>query len=255
MTVTAELLLIHFVDHPQFKPFEARRELMNNHDLFLADERIIPTLPKLLGRKWVDEKKRQPIPVRLTKDDLPSELERAIQGTSLVLNRGTCLTVKVATYEQHEAKEWADNVIALIPHLAARLPRGGWDNVQALHLKSSSSLSLPLWSCDLGSDRFSQSKLDQPQVLPIEAADADDDEDEELEDLDKSEVAALKKEAEKSGTGSPSGQKRKRGAAAVEGTEGESAADSKSKTKKVKADKPAKASPSAMGKKKKAASK
>jgi ribosome biogenesis protein UTP30 len=41
----------------KFKPFEARRQLLRSNGLFLADERIIPLLPKLLGKMWFDAKK------------------------------------------------------------------------------------------------------------------------------------------------------------------------------------------------------
>ena len=41
----------------KFKPFEARRALLKENGLFLADERILPLLPKLLGSKWFEAKK------------------------------------------------------------------------------------------------------------------------------------------------------------------------------------------------------
>jgi ribosome biogenesis protein UTP30 len=41
----------------KFKPFEARRALLKENGMFLADERVVPLLPKLLGRKWFDAKK------------------------------------------------------------------------------------------------------------------------------------------------------------------------------------------------------
>jgi ribosome biogenesis protein UTP30 len=41
----------------KFKPFEARRLLLKEHGLFLADERVIPLLPTLLGKKWFEAKK------------------------------------------------------------------------------------------------------------------------------------------------------------------------------------------------------
>lgn len=41
----------------KFKPFEARRQLETMHDIVLADDRILPTLPKLLGRKWIEGRK------------------------------------------------------------------------------------------------------------------------------------------------------------------------------------------------------
>ena len=41
----------------KFKAYEARRMLLKENGLFLADDRIIPLLPKLLGSKWFDAKK------------------------------------------------------------------------------------------------------------------------------------------------------------------------------------------------------
>lgn len=89
----------------KFKPFEARRMLLQENGMFLADERVVPLLPKLLGRKFFEAKKcvllfmravsvltypRQPIPVNLTRKDLKGELERAISSTYMHQNNGTC---------------------------------------------------------------------------------------------------------------------------------------------------------------------
>ena len=41
----------------KWKPFEARRLLLKENGLFLADERVIPLLPRLLGKKWFEAKK------------------------------------------------------------------------------------------------------------------------------------------------------------------------------------------------------
>ena len=41
----------------KFKPFQARRLLLKENGLFLADERVIPLLPKLLGKKFFDARK------------------------------------------------------------------------------------------------------------------------------------------------------------------------------------------------------
>jgi hypothetical protein len=41
----------------KFKAFEARRLLLKENGLFLADDRVIPLLPKLLGSKWFEAKK------------------------------------------------------------------------------------------------------------------------------------------------------------------------------------------------------
>lgn len=41
----------------KFKPFEARRLLLKENELFLADDRVIRLLPGLLGKKFFQAKK------------------------------------------------------------------------------------------------------------------------------------------------------------------------------------------------------
>lgn len=49
----------------KFKPYEARRMLLKDHALFLADDRVTPLLPGLLGSKWFDAKKWVPFPLSM----------------------------------------------------------------------------------------------------------------------------------------------------------------------------------------------
>lgn len=122
---------------------------MAEYDLFLADDRVIPLLPKLLGRNWIEAKK-QPLPICIKRTDLKAELEKVISSTSLLLGRGSCTSVKVGTpLEQHTEAELLENLLAIIPQVAAKLPLGGWKNVQALHVKTSTSASLPIWNCNM----------------------------------------------------------------------------------------------------------
>ncbi|CCO30759.1 Putative ribosome biogenesis protein C8F11,04 AltName: Full=U3 snoRNP-associated protein C8F11.04 [Rhizoctonia solani AG-1 IB] len=77
----------------KFKPFEARRQLMKDHGIFLVDERVVPMMPKLLGKIFFKAKK-QPVPVNLQKKDVKSELERAVSSTYMHQNQGTCTYVR-----------------------------------------------------------------------------------------------------------------------------------------------------------------
>ncbi|KAI5122816.1 hypothetical protein M0805_000158 [Coniferiporia weirii] len=131
----------------KFKPFEARRMLMKENGLFLADERVVPLLPKLLGKIFFDAKK-QPIPVSLVKKDLKGELEQAVSSTYMHQNRGTCTSVKIGTISQSHA-HILNNLKTALPAIVKRI-EGGWDNIQSFHIKTNSSISLPIWSCKLG---------------------------------------------------------------------------------------------------------
>ena len=46
----------------KFKPYEARRMLLKENGLFLADDRVIPLLPKLLGKAFFNAKKYVDLP-------------------------------------------------------------------------------------------------------------------------------------------------------------------------------------------------
>lgn len=43
-----------------YKEFEAKRQLSESYDLFLADNRVLPLLPKLLGKSFFRKKKCAP---------------------------------------------------------------------------------------------------------------------------------------------------------------------------------------------------
>ncbi|KAJ7778407.1 ribosomal protein L1p/L10e family-domain-containing protein [Mycena metata] len=131
----------------KFKPYEARRMLLKENGMFLADERVVPLLPKLLGTKWFEAKK-QPIPVCLTRKDLKGELERAISSTYMNQNQGTCTSIKISTLS-HTPAQILENLSSAIPEIVKGI-KGGWDNIQSLLLKTNTSAALPVWTCDLG---------------------------------------------------------------------------------------------------------
>lgn len=47
----------------KFKTYEAQRQLFNDHDIFLADDRIVNRLPKHLGKTFFKSHAKRPVPV------------------------------------------------------------------------------------------------------------------------------------------------------------------------------------------------
>jgi ribosome biogenesis protein UTP30 len=41
----------------KFKPFEPRRQLMRDHELWLCDDRVVDMMPQLLGKMFFEAKK------------------------------------------------------------------------------------------------------------------------------------------------------------------------------------------------------
>lgn len=128
-----------------YKPHEAKRKLCDSYDLFVADARVIPILPKLLGKTFF-KKRRQPIPIDATKADLGAQIRKAAASTYAHAGAGTCLHVKVGKPSM-SAKHITENAIAAIEGLVASscVPRG-WANVQAVFMKTNASAALPLYA-------------------------------------------------------------------------------------------------------------
>lgn len=125
-----------------FGTFAQRRELCAQYDMFMTDERIMPMLPKKLGKAFF-EKKKQPVPVRLTGGDFSRRLEMARDSTYLYLGWGACSAVRVGT-TAFSADELADNILEAMPAIADAIPKK-WKGIQSVHLKSANSVALPLY--------------------------------------------------------------------------------------------------------------
>ncbi|TPX35782.1 hypothetical protein SmJEL517_g01917 [Synchytrium microbalum] len=126
----------------RYKPYEAKRMLATTYDLFLADDRILPLLPPILGKAFYG-KKRQPVPVDLTRN-VAKEIEKARTSTYLHLTRGTCSAIKIGT-TNHTASQITENIMHAIPSIIAKIPNQ-WSNIQSINLKTSESIALPLYN-------------------------------------------------------------------------------------------------------------
>lgn len=126
----------------KFEPFEAKRKLCNSYDLFVADDRVVPSLPKLIGKSFF-KKKKVPIPVNLQAKDWSAQIQKALSGTYLNKNGGNCLSIRVARSSM-TPEDCTENIIAVVLAAMEHTPKK-WLNVQALHLKSVNSVALPMY--------------------------------------------------------------------------------------------------------------
>uniref|UniRef100_A0A8B9D0E0 Ribosomal L1 domain-containing protein 1 n=1 Tax=Anser brachyrhynchus TaxID=132585 RepID=A0A8B9D0E0_9AVES len=128
----------------EYKPFEAKRRLLNRFDLFLSDDRIRRLLPSHLGKHFY-ERKKAPLCVNLKANNLAKEFQKHIQGTTLpVTNKGCCYTTRIG-HTGMKAGEIVDNIIAAATVIDKKLPKN-WKNVKVLHLKTLKSVALPIFT-------------------------------------------------------------------------------------------------------------
>ncbi|WPG97870.1 ribosomal protein L1 [Acrodontium crateriforme] len=176
----------------KYKSFEARRQLFDEYDVFLADDRIITYLPTVLGKVFYKSGSKRPIPVTLegkrqsidekgnkrrklaeggskvTKSDVkPSDIaqqiERTLSSTLVHLAPSTTTAVKVGT-QSMEPKQLQENIEHVTNSLVEKYVPQKWQNVRSVHIKGPNTVALPIWmTTELWEDE--KDVLDEP--LPV----------------------------------------------------------------------------------------
>ncbi|MCJ1288327.1 hypothetical protein MMC26_007682 [Xylographa opegraphella] len=150
----------------RYKSFESRRQLLSEHDVFLADDRIITRLPKLLGKIFYGGSKR-PVPVNLqpykpkgeAASTIPKasgnkvvalpiqvakEVETAISCAQVHLSPSTTTSIRVGS-STFTAQQIAENVDAVVEGMVKKYVSKGWRNIRSIHVKGPNTMALPLW--------------------------------------------------------------------------------------------------------------
>lgn len=155
----------------KYYSFESKRQLRDSYDIFLADDRIITYLAKILGKTFYKTTAKRPIPLRLEASKpkekknaaLPStkphkepsdmksiatplqaakEIERTLSTAQIHLSPSTTTAVKVG-YASFTAEQVAANVEVVIAGLTENLI--AWRNIRSVHVKGPSTMALPIW--------------------------------------------------------------------------------------------------------------
>ncbi|RMZ76299.1 hypothetical protein DV737_g4901, partial [Chaetothyriales sp. CBS 132003] len=198
----------------RYKTFEQRRELLSQHDVFVADDRIITRLPKVLGKVFYQGTAKRPIPVNIAlipRDDagnkvnkankaskvakaaasnqkgaadktalfaspdiVAKEVSRALDSVPISLKQGTNAAIRVGL-GSFTPEQLVDNINAVVDHVIEKHVVKGWRNVKAIHIKTPTSMAVPIWLADeLWTD--TSKVIDQPDgdaPPAIEGADPD----------------------------------------------------------------------------------
>lgn len=159
-----------------YKSFEQRRALRDEHDIFLADDRIINRLPDTLGKIFYKSTTKRPVPIRIeqldrvegkrvkaSKDNKKSdnerhakvaapgvvakEITRAIDAVPIHMKPGTGVAVRVAL-STFSPEQVTANVQAVVESIIDKHIAKGWRNIKSIHIKSPTSTALPVWLSD-----------------------------------------------------------------------------------------------------------
>lgn len=127
----------------KFPTHAEKRKFCASYNIFLADDRVLPLLPKLLGKTFF-KKKKQPIPVGLRGKAWKKEIESALHSTFMYIGTGSCFTIRIAT-AKHNKVQIQKNLSEVLEFVVDHIP-GSKKNIQSLYIKSSESISLPIFS-------------------------------------------------------------------------------------------------------------
>ena len=152
---------------------------MSEHDVFLADDRIITFLPTLLGKIFYRGGSKRPVPVNLTvgapkdasqkkdksipKNPLPPrktgpregklaggpvqvarEIEKALTSALVHISPSTTTSVKVGR-GRWSPEKIAANVEVVVKGMTEKYVPKGWRNVRSIHIKGNETAALPIW--------------------------------------------------------------------------------------------------------------
>lgn len=159
----------------RYQSFESRRQLLAEHDVFLADERIITRLVPTLGKIFYKSSKR-PIPIRIQKIEkvdgkrvksdpkkkpskeeksaefaapliVAKEIERALNSAPVQLAPSTSTAVRVGS-SKFTAEQLSENVAAVVKGMTEKFVSKGWRNIKNIHIKGANTTALPIWLAD-----------------------------------------------------------------------------------------------------------
>jgi ribosome biogenesis protein UTP30 len=156
----------------KYHQYEAQRQLLAEHDIFLADDRIITQLPKILGKTFYKSTTKRPVPVNIqapaprtdgkriarAKGDgaakevisppkLAAEIEKTLSCALVALSPSTNTSVRIG-YAGWTAEKITENIETVANELIAKFVPQKWKNVRAIHIKGPETAALPIWLAD-----------------------------------------------------------------------------------------------------------
>ncbi|KAF6002022.1 Ribosomal L1 domain-containing protein 1 [Cyanidiococcus yangmingshanensis] len=145
--------------------FEQRRELVASHSLFLADTRVWPMLPDLLGKEFF-RRKKYPLPVNLTglENAVPVVGERVVRACERILDStvwhgglsGTCCALRVGHLAMDPAALKA-NVLQVLHALPSLVPGGVRHGILSIYIKTQELVPIPVYVAERVSRAMSSS--------------------------------------------------------------------------------------------------
>ena len=159
----------------RYKSFESRRQLYAEHDIFLADDRILPRLVDTLGKIFYKSHAKRPIPINIallekvdgkqvkkeqkknsnneqyaaiaSPDVVAKEIENTLKAVPVSMKPGTSTALKIAD-SSFTPEKLRENIEAVVEGMANRYIVKGWRNIKGIDIKGPQTAAMPIWLAD-----------------------------------------------------------------------------------------------------------
>ncbi|RSL95601.1 hypothetical protein CEP52_011968 [Fusarium oligoseptatum] len=143
----------------KYSQYEAQRKLYSECDVFLADDRIINRLPKVLGKTFYKTTQKRPIPVSLQAKapKVDGKRQKRVK-TEGVVNAGTPAEIAKEIEKGHwrsplgysgwTPEQIAENVDTVVTAMIDRWVPQKWRNLRSIYIKGPETTALPIWMAD-----------------------------------------------------------------------------------------------------------
>lgn len=123
-----------------------KRELAVSYSMFLIDNRLTNIIKQLIGKHFLIRKK-QPVPIVMNRSlkHLEHTINKALLHTYLFISKGTTIQIKIGRSSMSR-QELCDNIESVIPFIHRYIPGKSNKSIQALYIKTSNSIALPLYA-------------------------------------------------------------------------------------------------------------
>lgn len=126
-----------------FSAYKDRKKLLSEHTHFICDANVMSQLYNLLGKTFAD-RNNSPIPINFKS---PEKLQGAIMkacSSSYMHLKGQTITVRIGLTSMSESNV-TENGLQGIEYAVSKF-KGVWNDIRSIHLKTSDSPALPIYS-------------------------------------------------------------------------------------------------------------
>jgi len=126
-----------------YKEYKDRKELLKAHSHFICDANVMGQLYNLLGKVF-SEKNNYPIPMNYSSPStLADGIKKVVDSTYMHL-KGKSITIRFG-HTSMRSNDVVDNVKVGLEFALQKI-QNGWKGIQSIHVKTSYSSALPIYS-------------------------------------------------------------------------------------------------------------